>query len=80
MFFIKIQKSKNPYLFQEYGTFRMLIAFGGGLMSVGVLVTWLEVADWKLGCISCVSQVAGSLVYAFANNTLMMYIGKFIVL
>ncbi|XP_021945632.1 uncharacterized protein LOC110843883 isoform X2 [Folsomia candida] len=74
LLFVRNKLNWSTADYSEYGTFRMLIAFGGGLMSVGVLVTWLEVADWKLGCISCVSQVAGSLVYAFANNTLMMYI------
>jgi hypothetical protein len=62
--------------YAEYGTFRMLIAFCGGLVSMGILVKWLKVSDWKLGFISCISQVAGSLVYAFADNRLMMYIGK----
>ncbi|CAL8100593.1 unnamed protein product [Orchesella dallaii] len=68
----KFQWSTADYA--TYGTFRMLIAFGGGLISIGILVKWLKLADWKLGVISCISQIAGSFIYAFAHEEFMMYI------
>jgi hypothetical protein len=61
--------------YAEYGTFRMLIAFCGGIVSVFLLTKVMKLSDWKLGVISCISQIAGSFVYAFATNSLMMYIG-----
>jgi len=60
-----------------YGTFRMLVAFIGGLFSVGILTHVLKLSDPCIGIVSCFSQIASSFVYGFANSTLMMYIGKY---
>lgn len=48
----------------------------GGLVSLGVLVEMLKIDDSILGVLACISQIGGSLIYAFADGSLMMYIGK----
>ncbi|ODN00650.1 Proton-coupled folate transporter [Orchesella cincta] len=74
LLFVRNKLNWSTADYSTYGTFRMLIAFGGGLISIGILVKWLNIADWKLGVISCISQIAGSFVYAFAHKDYMMYV------
>jgi len=74
--YVRLRLNWEAGRYGDYSVYSSLIGVAGVTMSMGILSKWLRLSDPIVGFISGLSQMAGSVIYAFANTVFLMYLGK----